>query len=294
MDEPACLHTEARRYCQARFDEWAGIYADLQRKEGTHFHSMFQPGWDYSEEAYRTFPRYRFAKNARIEIERLVVVPTASLSEIEARLIAASETAHASLCAELKNDLARQAIREEAEDFKAYVGAMTPADLAQVEPLPYRRVLEKEESDRLWGELKRVWGVGGGYWYPLKEGPVPPDSLAFHTDYFKSINGERLLREALQRRGVSRVFLLQEFGDPEYEIELGIFEPEYKDGGEQYSMSEDVSWMVYASHESSVTVCGQWLTDSFRKLRPECAERTYNGPYPTPDLRGTWDTGDKR
>jgi hypothetical protein len=290
MDELTALHTAARRYCQDRFAEWAGIYQDLQRKEGAGVQNLFQPGWDYSDEAYRTFPRYRFAKNTQIEIERLVVDSKTSLSEIKARLIAASEKAHTNLHTKLTNKLARQALREEAEDFKAHVEAVNPADLAQVEPLPYRRVLSKEETERLWGELKKVWGVGGGYWYPLKEGPMPPDSLVFHTDYFQSINGEALLREALQRRGISRVLLLHEFGDPEYEIELGIFEPGYKDGGEQYSTSEQVSWMVNASHESSITVCGQWLTDFFRKLRPECAERTYNGPYSTPDLRGTWDT----
>jgi hypothetical protein len=291
MDEPTTLQTAARRYCQARFDEWVGIYEDLQRKEGVGVQSIFQPGWDYSEESYKTFPRYRFAKNTRIEIERLVVNPEASLSDTKARLIAASEKALTNLHAELTNKLARQALREEAEDFKTYVEAVTPSDLAQVESLPYRRVLSKEESDGLWGELKKVWGVGGGYWYPLKEGPVPPDSLAFHTDYFQSINGEAFLRDALQRRGISRVFLLHEFGDPEYEIELGIFEPGYRDGGEQYSTSEEVSWMVYASHESSITVCGQWLTALFKNSWPECSELTYRGPYSTSNLRGTWETG---
>src|SRR5579863_6028629 len=177
MDEPTSLHSVARRYCQARFDEWVGIYQDLQRKEGTGVQNSFQPGWDYSDEGYRTFPRYRFAKNTQIEIERLVVDPKTSLSEIKARLIAASEKALTNLYAELTNKLARQALREEAEDFKTYVEAVPASDLARVESLPYRPVLSKEESDGLGGELKKVWGVGGGYWYPLKEGPVPPDSF---------------------------------------------------------------------------------------------------------------------
>jgi hypothetical protein len=37
-------------------------------------------------------------------------------------------------------------------------------------------------------------------------------------DYFQSINGEAFLRDALKRRRISRVFLLHEFGDPEYEL----------------------------------------------------------------------------
>jgi hypothetical protein len=90
----------------------------------------------------------------------------------------------------------------------------------------HRRVLGKEESERLWDALKKTWSIGSGYWFPLKEGTMLPEILAFHTDYFQSINGQRILRDTLGKHGVSTVFLLHEFGDPDYEIELGIFEPD--------------------------------------------------------------------
>jgi hypothetical protein len=237
MDDARALHTAARRYCQDRFAEWAGAYEDLQRKENWRVQKLFQPGWDYSDEACRTFPRYRVAKNTQIEIERLVASSDMSLAEMRKCLIAASDKAKTTLQTELTNKLARNAIREEAEDFRVYVETLTPEDLVQVEALPYRRVLK-----------------------------------------------------ALEQRGVSKLFLLHEFGDPEYEIDLSIFVPGYRDGGEQYSTSTDTDWMVYASHESSITVCGEWMNQLLRKLHPECAERTYKGPYSTPDLRGTWET----
>jgi hypothetical protein len=281
MDEKTALHTAARRYCQARFSEWIQIYEDLQRKENWQVQRLFQPGWDYSDEAYRTFPRYRIAKNTQMEIERLIADSSASLIDMRASLIAAVDKAQAKLEIELTNRLARKALREEAEDFRIYLKTLTPTDLAEIEALPHSRVLNEAESKRLWEELKKLWGIGDGYWFPLKDGPIPPHIFAFHTDYFQKISGQALLREALERRGVSTVFLLHEFGDPEYEIELGIFAPGYRDGGEQYS----------ASHESSITICGQWLTQLFRELHPECTERTYKGPYSTPDLRGTWETG---
>lgn len=290
MNEATALHTAARRYCQARFSEWTGIYEDLQHKENWRVEKLFQPGWDYSDEAYRTFPRYRLAKNTQIEVERMVVDSGATLNETRMRLIDASEVAHASLRNELTNKLAREALRDEAGDFRAYLEALAPADLAQMEPLPYRRVLGKEESAQIWGELGEAWGIGDGYWFPLKDGPMPPDILAFHTDYFESIDGEVFLREALEQRGISKVFLLHEFGDPEYEIELNIYAPGYRDGGEQYSTSAQKDWMVYSSHESSITVCGRWLVNVFRAAQPECIERTYQGPFSTPDLRGTWET----
>jgi hypothetical protein len=102
--------------------------------------------------------------------------------------------------------------------------------------------------------------------------------VAFHADYFEAMNGVALLREALQSRNIAKVFQLHEFGDPDYEVELGILEPGYRDGGESYSTSDRCDWVVYASHESSVTVCGDWLIQAFREKWPACDERTYKGP----------------
>jgi hypothetical protein len=148
------------------------------------------------------------------------------------------------------------ALLEETEDFRAYIETLTPTDLKGVEELPYRRVLDEQEGKRLWEQIRRNWDIGEGYWFPLKDGPVPPHILAFHTEYFQNIGGETLLRGALKKRDVSTVFLLHEFGDPDYEIELGSFVPGYRDGGEQYSTSKEADWVVYSSHESSITICG--------------------------------------
>lgn len=289
MDDTKALHTVVRRYCQERFSQWVELYADLQRKEKWHVQKLFEPGWDYSDEAWRIFPRYRLAKNTLIEIERLDIDSSLSLGEMRNSIISAAGQAQVALQNELTNNLAQKAIREEAEDFKVYVENLTTADVAGVEPLPYRRVLIKQESEQLWSRLRGVWRIESHYWFPLQEGVTPNNVLAFHTDYFRSIDGQSLVREGLGNRGVSTVFLLHEFGDPDYEIESGIFEPSYRDGGEQYSASKEMDWIIYASHESSITVGGGWLIDLFRGRHPECFEHTYKGPYSTPDLRGSWE-----
>jgi hypothetical protein len=290
MDQKNALHTAARRYCQARFSEWTRVYEDLQQEEKWRVEEMFQPGWTYSDEAYRTFPRYRIAKQTQVEIERLVPDSSASLSELRASLLDAATSAHAKLELELTNALARKALHEEAEDFKIYLKTLAPSDLASVESLPHRRVLSEKESKQIWMKLENTWHIDGRSWFPLNDVPIPPYVLAFHTDYFENIDGAELIRRQLEKRCVSRVFLVHEFGDPDYEIDLATFDPGYGDGGEQYSTSEQTDWMIYASHESSITLCGQWLTLIFRQIHPECIERTYRGPYSTPDLRGTWDT----
>ena len=119
---------------------------------------------------------------------------------------------------------------------------------------------------------------------------MPPNILALHTDYFQSINGQGILREALERHAVSTVFLLHEFGDPENEIELGIFELGYRDGVDQYSTSQQTDWFVYASQESSITVenATAWISNSSRpsffafslSLNIDCLRR---GVRPNPE-----------
>lgn len=205
MDETTALHTAARRYCEARFSEWVQVYADLQHKETWQIESTFKPGWDYSEEAYRTFPRYRAAKNTLIEIERLAVDSRMSLAEMRKFLIAASTKAEAELQTEFTNKVAHAAVCEEAEDFRVYVEALTPTDLVQIEPLPHRRVLSKEESERLWNGLRRAWSsIGDGYWFPLKGGyglrTFWPFTLTIFRASTVSASSGMLWRDAVSRQ----------------------------------------------------------------------------------------------
>ena len=73
MDENNALHTAARRYCQERFSYWFSIYEELQHKENWQVQKLFEPGCNYSDEAFRTFPRYRIDKAIQVEVERLIV-----------------------------------------------------------------------------------------------------------------------------------------------------------------------------------------------------------------------------
>jgi hypothetical protein len=289
-DDRTALHTAARRYCEDRYSEWSQTYNELEARENVQIENKFKPGWDYSEEAYGVFPRYRIDKAVRIEVERLEPESFNSLEELRSHLINASDIAEERLRSELKNEIALEALREEAEDYKAYIRVLSERDLASIGPLPFRRVLADKGSKELRNRLKTTWDIGEGYWYPLREGSTPPNVLAFHVEYFRAINGHVLLRDALRRRDISRVFELHEFGpdEPDYEIELSIFEPAYRWGGEQYCTTTEADWVVYASHESSITVAGDWLLEILKEKWPECTERTYGGPYSTNDLRGTW------
>ena len=81
-------------------------------------------------------------------------------------------------------------------------------------------------------------------------------SLHYKTREFDEAVAYERLREVLASRGIASVWELREYG-PEYEQDVGLFEP-YYNGAEGYWSSGNLDWIIYASHESSVTV-GGWL-----------------------------------
>src|SRR5690349_3301443 len=141
IDEKTALHTAARRFCEGRFSEWCESYRQLEARDGVRIEDKFKPGWEYSEGACEIFPRYRLDKAIRVEVERLTPKSFKNLEEMRSQLINACNVAEARLQAEFKNATAVTALRQESEDYRAYVTTLRGDDLYSVTPLPFRRVL---------------------------------------------------------------------------------------------------------------------------------------------------------
>jgi hypothetical protein len=206
----------------------------------------FEPGWTYSDEAYRTFPRYRIAKNIEVEVERIVPYPGTNFGEMRMQLTDACDVSAAQLRSEPNNPIARIALRAEAEEYNLYMQLLQPSDVVFVEALPFRRVISTDEISKVGGDLRPHGTSMVAPGSHLEKDPAPPHLVAFHTDYFKKFEAPQFFAR-LRGPAVSRVFQLHEFGDPDYEIDLDIFEPHYWNGGEQFSISAKIDWVVYAS-----------------------------------------------
>lgn len=59
----------------------------------------------------------------------------------------------------------------------------------------------------------------------------------------------------LERRGVERVFEIREHGEC-YQLDLALAEFRYGPGLEGYWFDETDDWVVYCSHEHSLTLAG--------------------------------------
>ncbi len=162
------------------------------------------------------------------------------------------------------NVVEEKAMNEERHLFCKFISGLTQVELFAVEPMFYRRVISESERDMLRKELSIRWFEVGSYWYPLIE-CNREDIVAFTGDFFYEDQDIEKLRDILKRHGIHRIWQLREFdSSPEYEIDTNAFYPSYTIDGEGYWCSNNMDWVVYASHENSITIAGSWLVDEVK------------------------------
>jgi len=254
------LHTAARRYCLERYAYWRDRYSEITRDGGGR-----QPdGYHYTPEALSTFPRYNVLNAIRVEVERMDPTEFTDLEKTRSLLVMAGATADDEFTREPIGEIDARVMVEERASFSRHVAGLELSHLHAIEPLPYRRVLTVEEAKSTWSRLRARWEIGDGLWHPLTDCKLP-DVIAFDANAFDEAVALEQLRTTLTELGIQRVWELREYG-PEYEEDVSLFTPRYN-GAEGYWTSADLDWIIYASHEASVTV-GGWLVGQVKALWP--------------------------
>ena len=269
MRREEALHTAARRYCMERSRLWSERYAVQRAARGS------LPDPYYTPEEYAVFTRYNVLDAILVGVERVTPRDYRTVEELRAFLVLAGQTAESDFTRPPNNEIAARTMAEERSLFCDYIERLSEPELLGVAPLPYRRSLTPDENTRLWSALDRHWGTGSGYWHPLGAEEMPPNVIAFQAAWFDEEVPTEVLRGLLAGRGVQRLWELREHG-PEYEIELALFEP-YYNGAEGYWTAGQMDWLIYASHESSITVAGDWLIESLKASWPNWHQRLYTG-----------------
>ena len=172
------LHTAIRRYCMDRHAYWTKKYGELA-SEGKD-----RAGYGYTQEALCTFPRYNVLKAMLIEIERHRPEDLPTLNEAKRTFCAAARNAQTIFTQPPSGDLEQKVMLEEREALCQFISQLSERDLLGIEPLFYRRVLSKEESNVIWESLKKIWQITEGYWCPLAERDRD-DIEAFQDAYFE-------------------------------------------------------------------------------------------------------------
>jgi hypothetical protein len=276
------LHTAARRYCVDRAAEWDRRYSDLRREEERERRRTGVPDpvmHSYSREALATFPRYHVLHAIQAEVEAFTPADLGSLDEARELLAEAGATANNIFTKEPIGEIELRAIGEERELFRLYVRSLAGEALAQVEPLPFRRTLSREEGAALWHELDKRWGVKG-YWYPLdraRDASAPGVHRCLQRrPVLRGRAPTAPARRALEPRRRTRLGATG--ARTNKEVELAILEPVYT-GAEGFWTDGSFDWLIYASHEGSVTVAGPRLLPPLEAAWPAWNQNLYDPSY---------------
>jgi hypothetical protein len=259
-DLPARFHAAARRYCIERHDAWTATYEEMQRV-GAGYNPT---SGTYSLRARAVFPRYLQLHAMRVELERFEPDAFGSLAEARAALIAACERAEIPNPAVRADPIAATAIDEETALLVAHLAALDDDVLWREPPLYYRRVLAPDELDRLTARFTATFGT----WYGGVCGHRP--AFAYRTyDLPLDPVPAAVLRPLLP----PRVF---EWNELDESVEQDVSEIDF-DGTEACWFAADVAWMVYASHESTLTVAGDALVREVELGAPAWSARAGAG-----------------
>ena len=142
------------------------------------------------------------------------------------------------------------------------------------------RVLSDAEAEATWAALAIAWDIhDADWWFPLTD-TSRRGVAAFEARAFHAALGPTWLRRVLAARGVERTIHFPEFGElPVEELSLAAAAFRY-DRGEGYwcdARTDHRDWLVYASHEDSLTLGGTWLVAEAQRAWPAWAGHLWGG-----------------
>jgi hypothetical protein len=279
VDAVSALHTAARRACDERAREWFAAYDKLGRTRDDRIRRD-DGSCDHSDAALNIFPRYQVLAAIQREVERFTPADFSSTEECRTFLVLAAETAPYPYPTSGMGPIERAAIADERRVFGDWVRTLSAATLSSVEPLPYRRVLGHAEAAELTVRLVARWGnrYGGG----VDRDDVPP-TLTLWDHWFEDETHLAALRKAIVEHGHSRVWEIREY-DECFEMDVSAVEFAYT-GPEGFWTTGDMDWLVYASHEQSISFGGDWIIEEVKKACPDWEGGLYEGWVERPPQR---------
>lgn len=128
------------------------------------------------------------------------------------------------------------------------------------------RKLTETESVTLLADVKREWAWSGYYFHPL-HATTRKDVLAFDDQSLEPLLPEEEFRAFLTGNGLSTVLWHHEY-DPSEEIALNDF-PFFYGHSESFIVDKTLDWIIYWSHEGTVTFGGGGLISTFMSRVPK-------------------------
>lgn len=270
------LITSARHYCKDNFVFWADKY----QKESSGNNNP------YSDNDYNIFPRYNVLTAIQQGVETLVGQDFQSFESCKQQLVDFGLKSHSIFTIDSndelhllgesgkyksttgrQNPIAKKAMAEERTKFIEFINSRTTENISQVKPMPYRHRLTDQEMILVRKQLADVWNYDGDYWNPLDD--KCSKETVFVTEDNLTEDDNRKIVEFIVANSSKRLFVVTE-DRIDYEIELDSFN---LDLYETIVTDKSFSWVIYGSHEDTLTFGGTELVDFIKTLFSDRQEK---------------------
>lgn len=252
MTATEALITAARKYCKDHHDYWVTRYTN--ERTGKDF-----PEYIYTDEDYNLFPRYNALSAILGEVEMLTGKTSPDLEQCRETLINIGATASSPFTVG-ENDIEHAAIQDEREKFIHFVKNVTSAELALVEPLPYRRRLDATEQAAVRQQLLERWNYDGDYWDPL-DYKCPTEYVYLAKTNITPEDYQAII-SFIHTNAATHLLEITEDGT-DVEIDISLFHP---DCYETIYCDHNYKWVIYGSYEGTVTFAGEPLLTFVKAL----------------------------
>lgn len=256
------LHNAVRRYCYDQHRHWCDVYASIPKDDSAGTYR-------YSSKQKDVFPRYNVLNAIRVAVESIDPEQIDNFTPTQEMLDSLGDSADDGSTPNPIDEIVRNAQHNERQKYCEFVRSLSTESVWLYDPLPYQRVLYKSESDDIWQALSQQWSIDrGASWYPLA--PTSSTNVAaFDADAFHGSVPSHAVVRLLDVLDGSRVYELREYG-PNYILDNAAVSPVYN-GAEGFWTTANCQWVLYASHESFITLAGSVL-DRVKTIWPTWAQ----------------------
>jgi hypothetical protein len=124
--------------------------------------------------------------------------------------------------------------------------------------------VSNQKAEILIDNLKSVWDIGDHYWYPLSD-CKRNDVIAFNSNYIDEVESKISdIKNFILTQKINQIFEMRE-DRTVWIYEIDNLDPSYYDGIERFCFDENMNWIIYASHEGSITLGGRELISSLKE-----------------------------
>ena len=247
--------TLARMYCCDNYKYWLVKYQNERARNDPY---------TYTEEDYGLFPRYLVLIDILKRIDLLVGRKFKTFNNCVQEILNAVDYQENILSASNEQEgIIKTTKMYEIQKFRNYILSFNENDLMneKVKRLRYQKKLGKHESEKIRKTLLEKWDYNG-YWYPIDRQHCE-NSLFLMTKYIEPY--EEKIISIINNISSKRFYAIDECGD-DYKHSIANFSFPLYDINEKMCCDNTFDWVVYGSHESTISFGGDKLITAIKEL----------------------------